>query len=215
MGDNKDEDDMTSNSSTHLASQQSIKAFVESAITAEDLDITDGSNNGSIDLDSEVLGILGGTGLTSSLSGNNITLAIDNSVVTLTGSQTLTNKTLTTPVIAQISNSGTLTLPTTSDTLVGRTTTDTLTNKTLTSPKINGSTAITTTGTEINVLDGDTSASAVVIVDADQFIVNDNGTMKQIAVTRLDTYISGTTATLTNKTLTSPVLNSPVLNTAI
>ena len=39
--------------------------------------------------------------------------------------------------------------------------------------------------------------------------------MKQIAVTRLDTYISGTTATLTNKTLTSPVLNSPVLNTAI
>ena len=210
-----DEDDFSSNSATAVASQQSIKAFVESAITAEDLDITDGSNNGSIDLDSEVLGILGGTGLTSSLSGNNITLAIDNSVVTLTGSQTLTNKTLTTPVIAQISNSGTLTLPTTSDTLVGRTTTDTLTNKTLTSPKINGSTAITTTGTEINVLDGDTSASAVVIVDADQFIVNDNGTMKQIAVTRLDTYISGTTATLTNKTLTSPVLNSPVLNTAI
>jgi hypothetical protein len=210
-----DEDDFSSNSATAVASQQSIKAFVESAITAEDLDITDGSNNGSIDLDSEVLGILGGTGLTSSLSGNNITLAIDNSVVTLTGSQTLTNKTLTTPVIAQISNTGTLTLPTSTDTLVGRATTDTLTNKTLTSPKINGSTVITTTGTEINVLDGDTSASSVVIVDADQFIVNDNGTMKQIAVTRLDTYISGTTATLTNKTLTSPVLNSPVLNTAL
>ena len=210
-----DEDDFSSNSATAVASQQSIKAFVEAAITAEDLDITDGSNNGSIDLDSEVLGILGGTGLTSSLSGNNITLAIDNSVVTLTGSQTLTNKTLTTPVIAQISNTGTLTLPTSTDTLVGRATTDTLTNKTLTSPKINGSTVITTTGTEINVLDGDTSASSVVIVDADQFIVNDNGTMKQIAVTRLDTYISGTTATLTNKTLTSPVLNSPVLNTAL
>ena len=210
-----DEDDFSSNSATAVASQQSIKAFVEAAITAEDLDITDGSNNGSIDLDSEVLGILGGTGLTSSLSGNNITLAIDNSVVTLTGSQTLTNKTLTTPVIAQISNTGTLTLPTSTDTLVGRATTDTLTNKTLTSPKINGSTEITTTGTEINVLDGDTSASSVVIVDADQFIVNDNGTMKQIAVTRLDTYISGTTATLTNKTLTSPVLNSPVLNTAL
>ena len=210
-----DEDDFSSNSATAVASQQSIKAFVEATITAEDLDITDGSNSGSIDLDSEVLGILGGTGLTSSLSGNNITLAVDNSVVTLTGSQTLTNKTLTTPIIAQISNSGTLTLPTSSDTLVGRTTTDTLTNKTLTSPKINGSTVITTTGTEINVLDGDTSASSVVIVDADQFIVNDNGTMKQIAVTRLDTYISGTTATLTNKTLTSPVLNSPVLNTAL
>ncbi len=173
-----DEDDFSSNSATAVASQQSIKAFVESAITAEDLDITDGSSNGSIDLDSEVLGILGGTGLTSSLSGNNITLAIDNTVTTLTGTQTLTNKTLT-------------------------------------APKLNGSIAITTTGTEINVLDGDTSASSVVLLDADQFIVNDNGTMKQIAVTRLDTYFSGTTATLTNKTLTAPVINNGVLNTSV
>ncbi len=173
-----DEDDFASNSATKVASQQSIKAYVDTQLTAEDLDITDGSNNGSIDLDSEVFGILGGTGLTSSLSGNNITLAIDNSVVTLTGSQTLTNKTLT-------------------------------------APKLNGSIAITTTGTEINVLDGDTSASSVVLVDADQFIVNDNGTMKQIAITRLDTYFSGTTGTLTNKTLTAPVINNGVLNTSV
>jgi hypothetical protein len=58
------------------------------------------------------------------------------SVATVGGTQTLTNKTLTTPVISQISNIGTLTLPTSSDTLVGRATTDTLTNKTLTSPTI-------------------------------------------------------------------------------
>jgi hypothetical protein len=57
--------------------------------------------------------------------------------VTLTGTQTLTNKTLTAPVIATIVNSGTLTLPTSTDTLVGRDTTDTLTNKTLTAPIIN------------------------------------------------------------------------------
>lgn len=44
-------------------------------------------------------------------------------------SVTLTNKTLTAPVISTISNTGTLTLPTASDTLVGRATTDTLTNK--------------------------------------------------------------------------------------
>jgi hypothetical protein len=56
--------------------------------------------------------------------------------VTLTGTQTLTNKTLTAPVIATIVNTGTLTLPTATDTLVGRTTTDTLTNKTLTSPTL-------------------------------------------------------------------------------
>jgi hypothetical protein len=56
--------------------------------------------------------------------------------VTLTGTQTLTNKTLTTPIISSISNTGTLTLPTSTDTLVGRATTDTLTNKTLTSPTL-------------------------------------------------------------------------------
>ena len=42
----------------------------------------------------------------------------------------MTNKTLTSPVISSISNTGTLTLPTSTDTLVGRATTDTLTNKT-------------------------------------------------------------------------------------
>ena len=59
------------------------------------------------------------------------TITIDSTVVTLTGTQTLTNKTLTLPVIAQISNTGVLTLPTSTDTLVGRATTDTLTNKSI------------------------------------------------------------------------------------
>jgi hypothetical protein len=58
------------------------------------------------------------------------------SLATLTGSQTLTNKTLTNPIISTISNTGTITLPTATDTLVGRATTDTLTNKSLTAPKI-------------------------------------------------------------------------------
>jgi hypothetical protein len=49
---------------------------------------------------------------------------------------TLTNKTLTTPIISSISNTGTLTLPTSTDTLVGRDTADILTNKTLTSPTL-------------------------------------------------------------------------------
>ena len=57
-------------------------------------------------------------------------------VATLAGAQTLTNKTLTAPIIATISNTGLLTLPTDTDTLVGRATTDTLTNKTLTAPAL-------------------------------------------------------------------------------
>jgi len=58
------------------------------------------------------------------------------SVATLTGTETLTNKTLTAPVISTISNTGTVTLPTSTTTLVGRDTTDTLTNKTLSEPTI-------------------------------------------------------------------------------
>lgn len=69
-----------------------------------------------------------------------------------TASATLTNKTLTAPVIATIVNTGTLTLPTATDTLVGRTTTDTLTNKTLTTPVIasisNSGTITIPTGTD-------------------------------------------------------------------
>lgn len=65
-------------------------------------------------------------------------------VVTASSTDTLTNKTLTSPVISSISNTGTLTLPTSTDTLVGRATTDTLTNKTLTAPVIS---TITNTGT--------------------------------------------------------------------
>ena len=64
-------------------------------------------------------------------------------IVTTSGTQTLTNKTLTAPVISQISNTGTLTLPTSTDTLVGRATADTLTNKTLTNPVVNGFTGDT------------------------------------------------------------------------
>ncbi|CAB5170512.1 hypothetical protein UFOVP155_28 [uncultured Caudovirales phage] len=70
--------------------------------------------------------------------------------VSLAGTQTLTNKTLTAPVISTISNTGTLTLPTTTDTIVGRATTDTMTNKTLTNPAINGftgGTAVINVGT--------------------------------------------------------------------
>ena len=74
-----------------------------------------------------------GTGLSGTTYNGStpVTIAIDSTVATLTGSQTLTNKTLTTPVISTISNTGTVTLPTATTTLVGRDTTDTLTNKSI------------------------------------------------------------------------------------
>jgi hypothetical protein len=89
-----DEDDMSSNSATLVPTQQSVKAYVDTQITAEDLDITTDSGTIAIDLDSETLTVAGGTGLDSSATSNTVTLAIDSTVATLTGSQSLTNKTL-------------------------------------------------------------------------------------------------------------------------
>ena len=74
-----------------------------------------------------------------------VTYPADKSVLS-DSTQTLTNKTLTAPIISSISNTGTLTLPTSTDTLVGRATTDTLTNKTLTSPTLTTPIASTTIG---------------------------------------------------------------------
>jgi len=89
-----DEDDMVSNSATLVPTQQSVKAYVDAQITAEDLDVSDGTASIAIDLDSETLGILGGTGLTSSASGNNVTLSVDASQTQITSVGTLADLTV-------------------------------------------------------------------------------------------------------------------------
>ena len=106
-----DEDDMTSNSATQLATQQSIKAYVDAQNTAQDLDFAcDDSTTLSIDLDSESLQFSGGTGITTAGTLNTVTIAIDGTVATLTGSQTLTNKVLTSPTINGATMTGNVTV---------------------------------------------------------------------------------------------------------
>ena len=90
------------------------------------------SNNDSATVTSS-----GNYAYTRTLTGaTNVTFPTTGTLSTLAGSETFTNKTLTSPVISTITNTGTITLPTSTDTLVGRATTDTLTNKTLTNPTV-------------------------------------------------------------------------------
>ena len=107
-----DEDAMGSDSATALATQQSIKAYVDSQVTAQDLDFsTDDSTALSIDLDSESLQFSGGNGINTSGSDNTVTIAVDTgTVATLTDTQVLTNKTLTAPTINGATMTGNVTV---------------------------------------------------------------------------------------------------------
>ena len=147
-----DEDNMSSNSAVLVPTQQSVKAYVDSTTTAQDLDVTDGTTSIDIDLDSESLGILGGTGVTSTASGTGVTLAIDSTVATLTGTQTLTNKTLTTPTILTSFTIGSAT--------ISEAELEILDGATVTTAELNVLDGITSTTAELNILDGVTSTAA-------------------------------------------------------
>ena len=83
-----DEDTMSSNSATALATQQSIKAYVDAEVTAQDLDFaTDDSTALNIDLDSETLQFSGGPNITTSGSGNTVTISLDTALSNLTSVQ--------------------------------------------------------------------------------------------------------------------------------
>ena len=73
----KDEDDMSSNSASHLATQQSIKAYVDATVTAEDLDVATDSGSIDIDLDSESLTIAGGEGIDTSATSTTVTISAE------------------------------------------------------------------------------------------------------------------------------------------
>ena len=67
---------------TTVPTSAAVKDYVDTNITAQDLDLSDGTTSIAIDLDSETLSVLGGTGVTSTASGNGVTLAIGQSVGT-------------------------------------------------------------------------------------------------------------------------------------
>ncbi len=168
---------------------------------------------------------------------NTLTLpaGASSTLVSLVSTDTLTNKTLTTPVIAEIDSGANITLDATADIVLdaggadvtlkddgttfgsltnssgelviksGSTPTTAMTfsgaNVTFAGTVTIGSAGIseaeleildgaTTTTTELNIIDGDTSASATTLVDADRLVTNDAGTMKQVALSDVKTYLN-------------------------
>ena len=95
-----DEDNMNSDSATLIPTQQSVKAYVDAQITAEDLDFQ-GDTGGalSIDLDSESLTIAGGTNLNTAGAGNGVTVNLD---TTLTGLTAVTSNQFTGPLTGAV-----------------------------------------------------------------------------------------------------------------
>jgi len=172
----------------------------------------------------------------------------DARLVSTSSTATLTNKTLTTPVITEIDSGSSITLDATTDIVLDAggadvtlkddgTTFGSLTNSsgelviksgstpttamtfsganvtfagtvtigsagiseaeleildgaTVTTDELNILDGVTSTASELNIMDGDTSASSTTLVDADRVVTNDNGTMKQVALTDVKTYLT-------------------------
>ena len=206
-----DEDNFASDSATALATQQSIKAYVDAVTTSlnqQDLDFQ-GDSGGAldVDLDTETLTIAGGTGIDTVGSGTTLTISIDGTVVTGSSTDTFTNKTIdangsgnsiTNLEVADFA-SGVLDTDITSvsssdDTLASAKAIKTYVDAQVATVPTGDITAVVA-GTGLS--GGATSGSATLNIDT---------------ATTVDI---STSQALSNKTLTSPVINTGVSGSAI
>ena len=72
-----------------------------------------------------------------------------------------------------------------------------------------GGTKVTSTATELNIVDGGTSATSTTIADADRVVLNDDGTMVQAAVTDLSTYVNANLVTVPSAITASSATLTP------
>ena len=123
----------------------------------------------------------------------------------------LPNQSGTLPVLAADSDTAITSTPAELNILDGVTATTAELNimdgVTATTAELNIMDGVTATATELNIMDGDTSATSTTVVDADRVVLNDNGTMKQVAVTDLSAYFDDEITAMPNL-VTTGALNS-------
>jgi len=216
-----DEDTLSSDSATALATQQSIKAYVDATVTAQDLDFQADSGGAlNIDLDSETLTLTGGTGIDTSGATNTVTFAIDSTVATLTGSQALTNKTINvdnnTVSNIEVDNFKATAIVTEAEGLASSDNDTSL--PTTAAVKDYVDTQVTAQDLDFS---GDSGGAQNVDLDSQSLTIAggtgiDTTGSAQTMTVAIDSTVATLTGsqTLTNKTLTSPVLNTAISGTA-
>jgi hypothetical protein len=215
-----DEDNMASDSATKVASQQSIKAYVDAQVTASDLDFSGDSGGAqSVDLDSQSLTLTGGTGIDTTGSAQTMTFAIDSTVATLAGTQTLTNKTLDVDnntvsnievdnLKAGVLDTDLTTVSASDDTIPSAKATKTYVDAQVTAQDLDFS------GDAGGAQNVDLDSQSLTIAGGTGIDTTGSAQTMTVAIDSTVATLAGT-QTLTNKTLTSPTLTSPVLNTSI
>ena len=171
-----DEDDMSSNSATLVPTQQSVKAYVDSQVTAQDLDATTDSGTIAIDLDSETLTIAGGEGIDTSATGNTITIAGEDASTSNKGVASFASADFDVSSGAVSIKSGGVS----NDQLAGS----------IADSKLSTITTADKVSAAAVQIDGATDGTSITVADSDKLLIDDGGTTKYINASQLNSYIS-------------------------
>jgi len=165
-------DRATTQSASDDTTKVATTAFVQSVVTAEDLDVISDSGTIDIDLNSEALTIVGGEGIDTSATGITLTIAGEDASSGNKGIASFNSSHFSV-------SSGDVTVASTHGGSAHHAETHGIASHSNTS----------VTDAELNLLDGGTSVgSSITILDVDGFIVNDGGTMKTVPATDVKTY---------------------------